>query len=91
MSKLNFNVTYDRRTDVLYISTVREASTKGIEDKYGIVWRYGQNGILIGATVVDFRELWAERPENLADSIAEHFHIPAVQALNIVEHALEEK
>jgi uncharacterized protein YuzE len=89
MSEISFNVTYDRLTDVLYISALKAASTKGVEDKYGIVWRYGADGNLVGATVVDFRELWSEKTENLAKELAWHFEVPTVQALNIIEHALD--
>jgi len=86
-----FNVTYDARTDVLYISTKREAAARATEDEYGIVWRYGPDGTLIGATVVDFVELWSDKGEALAAKIADHFGIPEPQALIVVEHALEDR
>jgi len=86
---VSFNVAYDARTDVLYISARMEHMSRGMEDPYGIVWRYGADGELIGATIVDFRELWGDRPEALAREIATRFDIPERQALNVVEHALE--
>ena len=90
MAKISsFLVSYDSGADVLYISTAKEAATKGIEDNLGIVWRYGRGGKLIGATVMDFREIWSEKSETLANEIAIHFQIPSPQALNVVEHALE--
>jgi hypothetical protein len=85
---VSFNVTYDAGSDVLYITARREAATRGREDRHGIVWRYGANGDLIGATVMDFREVWTENPEGLADELAARFDIPTAQALNVVEHAL---
>ena len=86
---VSFNVAYDARTDVLYITARREPSSRGIEDSHGIVWRYGENGDLIGATVVDFVEIWSDNDEGLATELASHFDIPQPQALNVVRHALE--
>ena len=87
---VSFNVAYDAKSDVLYITARREASPRAREDRLGIVWRYGSDGDLIGATVMDFREIWSERASELADRLAERFDIPAPQALNVVEHALED-
>jgi hypothetical protein len=81
-------VTYDAGSDVLYITARREPASRGREDRHGIVWRYGSDGDLIGATVMDFREIWSEQPEALADELAARFDIPTLQALNVVEHAL---
>jgi uncharacterized protein YuzE len=87
----SFNVTYDPRGDVLYISARKIAASRGVEDKFGIVWRYGPDGELIGATIVDFFDLWSDKGEVLAGELARHFGIPEPQALNVVEHALEAK
>ena len=88
-SSISWRVTYDAGADVLYITSRIDPDTRGIEDALGIVWRYGRGGDLIGATVVDFRELWSGKPEALAEELAKRFDIPSPQALNVVEHALE--
>lgn len=86
---ISFNVAYDAIADVLYITARREPAARGLEDAHGIVWRYGAEGDLIGATVMDFRDVWAQKADALADQIAFRFDVPAQQALNVVEHALE--
>jgi hypothetical protein len=88
---VSFNVSYDARADVLYITARREEGSRGIEDIHGIVWRYGRDGDLIGATVVDFVDLWADKPDTLAAELASHFDIPEPQALNVVQHALDDQ
>jgi hypothetical protein len=85
----SFNVAYDAASDVLYITARREPAARASEDQFGIVWRYGPAGDLLGATVMDFRDLWAQHPEDLAAKLATRFDIPTAQALNVVEHALE--
>jgi uncharacterized protein YuzE len=88
---VSFNVAYDARADVLYITVRREAAGKGVEDQHGIVWRYGRDGDLIGATVVDFVDIWGSRGDALAAELASHFDIPEAQALNVIEHALGDR
>lgn len=85
----SFHVTYDPMGDVLYITTRDVTASRGVEDRFGIVWRYGSEGELIGATVVDFVDLWSDRERDLARELASHFEIPVPQALNVVEHAME--
>jgi uncharacterized protein YuzE len=89
MSKIeSFNVTYDSGSDVLYISCRRDVAARGVEDKYGIVWRYDQTGALIGATIMDFVDFWGSQQSLLADQISSHFHIPPPQAAVVIEHAM---
>ena len=87
---VSFNVTYDAGGDVLYITSRIDPRTRMVEGDYGLVWRYGSGGDPIGVTVVDFREMWSARPEELARQLATRFDIPEPQALNVVEHALED-
>jgi hypothetical protein len=75
---------------VLYVSARREAAARAVEDQRGIVWRYASDGSLIGATIMDFADIWSDKGEALADEIARHFDIPAPQALVVVEHALRD-
>jgi len=85
-----FHVTYDRRADTLYISTQRAAAARGVEDSHGIVWRYGPDGVLIGATIMDFGDLWSDKPEELATELAKRFDMPRAQTMIVVERALED-
>jgi len=85
----SFSVAYDRRADVLYIAEAVRPAARGVEDKFGIVWRYDSNGQLIGATIMDFIESWSDNPSALAEKIAERFKIPVAHAGVIVKRALE--
>jgi hypothetical protein len=75
---------------VLYISVRREAAARAIEDQRGIVWRYGPDGDLIGATIMDFGDLWSDKPEELAEELARRFDMPSAQTMIVVERALED-
>jgi len=86
---VSFNVTYDAGGDVLYVTSRIDPKTRMVEGDYGLVWRYGSGGDPIGVTIVDFREIWSGRPDDLARELASRFDIPELQALNVVEHALE--
>lgn len=85
----SFSVAYDRRADVLYIAEVNRSASRGVEDRFGIVWRYDEDGRLIGATVMDFIESWSDDPSALAEKIAERFKMPVAHAGVIVKRALE--
>ena len=86
----SFNVAYDETSDVLYISTRKEPATRGIEDRHGIVWRYAADGELIGATIIDFQDIWSERQTDLARELSSHFDVPQQKAEIVLEHALED-
>lgn len=60
------DVSYDRFGDVLYIKTRAEDGTEARVDENGIVRRYDDQGVLVGATVMDFRERskWQAACEN---------------------------
>jgi uncharacterized protein YuzE len=78
---------YDRNSDVLYISAKREAAIRGIEDRSGIVWRYGSGGDLIGATIIDYFDLWRENKSALVKEIAEKFHVDTGYADELLKRA----
>lgn len=81
MTKANpFTIRYDRSADVLYLSKQDKPATRGIEDRFGIVWRYGADGDLIGATIVDFFEYWSSHKPLLIDELSVKFHIARKQA-----------
>lgn len=86
----SFNVTYDRDGDVLYISKRKAPAARGIEDQFGIVWRYDSNGELIGATIVDFYERWYKDKDTLAVRLSREFDITPPQARVVLDHALKE-
>lgn len=86
----NLNVTYDRGSDVLYITKQKTPAVHGVEDQYGIVWRYNSAGDLIGAIVVDFLDVWLNRRPLLEAEISRHFHIPHSHAMVVVDHAMSE-
>lgn len=84
---VSFNVSYDRRTDVLYIST---RSADGIDarlDRNGIVWRYDATGQLVGATIMDFHDRWHDQQNVLAGKLAKRFHLPEPQAHIVLDQA----
>jgi uncharacterized protein YuzE len=85
----SFNVAYDRDSDVLYISTRREPAARGVEDKFGIVWRYDGAGELIGATIVDLHHYWSGHKAQLAETLSKRFDLPAPQARTLIDHVLE--
>jgi hypothetical protein len=86
-----FSISYDQRADVLYIVRAYEPAAKGVESKNGIVWRYGSHGNLIGATVMDFVDLWAQHSDVLAAELSHHFHIAHAIAAGAIKEALESR
>ncbi len=84
-----FKVTYDSGSDVLYITKRREAAARGVEDARGIVWRYDSAGDLISVVVLDFRELWSNKQNRLAEELSRGFHIPMLQAKSVIKYAVE--
>lgn len=85
---ITFNVSYDRRTDVLYISTVQGGGSDARMDKQGIVWRYDEAGELVGATIMDFYDRWGSQQPKLVAKLSKRFHLPEPQASVVVDHAL---
>jgi uncharacterized protein YuzE len=76
----SFNVTYDRDSDVLYISIPGAPAARGIEDALGIVWRYDGDGELIGVTIVDFFDRWYPHWSELTRELAKRLDISEKQA-----------
>jgi hypothetical protein len=85
-----FSVIYDRASDVLYITTPCVDAEQGVEDEFGLVWRYDWNGRLLGCTIVDFSEHWyPERRHQLADLIAKNLELPLGQTENILANVID--
>lgn len=85
---LEFNVKYDPRTDVLYISTDRNGPAYAREGDDGIIWRYLETDhSLVGVTVMDFDAYWKSHMADLVSQMSAHFHIPARYAKSTLELA----
>jgi hypothetical protein len=84
----SFNVLYDKKGDVLYISTVDAPAARGVRDR-GLLWRYAGTGELIGVTILDYRDFWYDRRKELAQEIARKFDMPAEATQRVLEHAVE--
>jgi len=78
---------YDRRADVLYLFTDENSPAVACEDELGIVWRYVNGRHLVGATVIDFHELWADRLDELASALAKGFRLPAKRTEKVLAKA----
>lgn len=83
-----FKVRYDRRADVLYVSTDRNGPAVAREGDDGIVWRYlRDDGALVGVTIMDFAAYWLPRLDGLVAQIAARFHVPQKDAEKALELA----
>jgi uncharacterized protein YuzE len=85
----SFRVTYDRNSDVLYISTPGVPASRGIEDNYGMVWRYDRSGELIGVTIIDFYDQWTSHRNQIADEFSKRSGIPERQAEVVFDRVIE--
>ncbi len=83
------HLTYDEDGDVLYIEKSREVAARGTEDEEGIVWRYNDANVLIGATVLAFREVWSKDRSRLAGQLSARFQIPIDLARDSVNDAFD--
>jgi uncharacterized protein YuzE len=62
-------VSYDRGSDVLYLTLHRARAAHGVEEN-GIVWRYAADGTLLGITIMDLEDRWGSKKDALADVIS---------------------
>jgi hypothetical protein len=54
-----FRTTYDRASDVLYVTRRPGPAARSREENPGLVWRYDSDrSHLIGLTIVDFDRYW---------------------------------
>ncbi len=86
-----FRVTYDAQADVLYISLRETPAIRSIEGERGIVWRFDESNQLLGATIVDFAELWIGEQAALAHELSRRFDISALQASGLVARAVDNR
>ena len=73
-------IRYDPRGDVLYLVLRHEPAARAVEDAQGIVWRYAGDGRPLGATILDFRDAWAEQQGPLAEHLARGLGIGLAEA-----------
>ena len=89
MHKAEIKVTYDRASDVLYLTTRPGAPARSRHGRMGLVLRYAmETDEPIGVTVVDFAHFWRHRIDELVDVIAEHLHTPRQVAYDAVRSQL---
>ena len=86
---VSFNVTYDRRADVLYINTRKEAAARTLTDDHGIYWRQDSVGNVIGATILDFVDYWQQHRPTLEVALSHRFDVPINQMRTILDHATQ--
>ena len=88
MTKIGpFNVAYDQHADILYLNVGHGIAARGSEDENGIVWRYSQDGAVIGMTLMDFRDFWLARKSALVDEISRGFHVSFREASAAIDNA----
>lgn len=85
-SSPGLSVTYDRISDVLYLSSRPGAPARSREEEPGVVWRYdAESGDLIGVTIIDFASYWRQRRPELAAQIAIRFEISRKEARDMLD------
>lgn len=81
--------TYDRASDVLYITTRPGVPALSSHGPFGLVLRFDvDTREPIGVTVVDFSEFWRDRLDRLVDEISAHLHTPRQVAYEVVQSYL---
>ncbi len=87
-SSPDLSVTYDRNSDVLYVSRRPGAPARSREEAPGVVWRYDtEHGDLIGVTIIDFASYWRQRRPELAEQIASRFAMSRKEAQDVLDSA----
>lgn len=71
MPSSHLHSSYDRRTDVLYISKRPSSSVRGTEDACGIVWKYDRSGVIMAVLVQDLWDRWRNNVETLTNRVSE--------------------
>lgn len=84
----DLQTSYDRRADVLYVTTSRNGPAHAREDDDGIIWRYlDTDDTLVGVTIMDFAEYWKPHLSDLVDRVSIQFHVPRSHATAVLESA----
>ena len=85
-SSPGLSVTYDRNSDVLYVSRRPGAPARSREEAPGVVWRYdAERGDPIGVTIIDFASYWRQRRPELAEQIASRFAMSRKEAQDVLD------
>ena len=62
MAPENLKITYDGKSDVLYVTTVPPVAASSDEGPPGILWRYAiDGGRVVGVTILDYDHYWRAR------------------------------
>lgn len=87
-SSPGLSVTYDRNSDVLYLSRRPGAPARSREEAPGVVWRYDiKRGDLIGVTIIDFTTYWRQHQAELVKQIAIRFAMSREEAQDVLDRA----
>ena len=79
-------MTYDRISDVLYVSTRPGIPARSQEEQPGVIWRYDvKRGDLIGVTIIDFALYWRPRQAELVNQMARRFAVSHEAVQNILD------
>lgn len=82
------SISYDRDSDVLYVSTRPDAPARSEEEKPGLLWRYDpESGELTGLTIVDFGTFWRRRRRELIQDFASRFRMSREEARHVLDSA----
>jgi hypothetical protein len=77
---------YDRKSDVLYILTNRNAPAISREEEIGMVWRYAVDGDrLVGLTLIEFQGYWRDHLKQVAREMSHRFGITQREAKEMLE------
>jgi hypothetical protein len=83
------SISYDRDSDVLYVSTRADVPALSEEEKPGLLWRYDpESGDLIGVTIVDFGTFWSRRRSELIADFASRFQMSPEEARRALDSAV---
>ncbi len=87
-SSPRLSVTYDRNSDVLYVSRRPGAPARSREEAPGVIWRYDvKRGDLIGVTIIDFATYWGQRQPELVKQIAIRFAMSSEEVQDVLDRA----
>ena len=83
---VQYQVQYDRKSDVLYISRMPPMEGVVEEGLPGVLWRYSAvDGSIVGVTILDFTHCWTRRLDYLAHDLVNHLNISQHQAKLLLE------
>ena len=80
LNKDRLKIVYDREADVLYVTKGTPEHTDYVEHTEDIILRFHpETKQLVGFTLIDFSEHFAQQDSNIALPFGVDFHVDAVQ------------